>query len=35
MLVEVEDKVSEIIVVKVKKILVLTQGFNAKPGWDE
>jgi hypothetical protein len=33
MLVEVEARVSERIVVKVDKIRVLSQGFNAEPEW--
>jgi hypothetical protein len=33
MLVEVEARVSERIVVEVDKIRVLTHGFNAEPGW--
>jgi hypothetical protein len=33
MLVEVEARVLERIVVEVDKIRVLTQGFNAEPGW--
>jgi hypothetical protein len=33
MLVEVEAKYSERIVVEVDKIRVQSQGFNAEPGW--
>ena len=33
MLVEIEAKVSERIVVEVDKIQVQSQGFNAKPEW--
>ena len=33
MLVEVEEKVLERVVVEVDKIRVLTHGFNAEPGW--
>jgi hypothetical protein len=33
MLVEIEEKVSERIVVEVDKIRVQSQGFNTEPGW--
>jgi hypothetical protein len=33
MLVQVEVRVSEGVVVKMDKTQVLTQGFNAEPGW--
>ena len=33
MLVDVEARVSERIVVEVDKIRILTQGFNIEPGW--
>jgi hypothetical protein len=34
MLVEIEEKFSERIVVEVDKIQVQSQGFNPEPGWD-